>query len=65
MPSTFGQWLILILALLVGLAGGWLLWGRQAADGPTAPIVEGDPVADAAEVSAPTTATVDHERPAA
>lgn len=65
MPSTFGQWLILILALLVGLAGGWVLRGRQAAASPTAPIVEGDPVAAAAEVSAPATATVDHERPAA
>ncbi|WP_446215477.1 hypothetical protein [Micromonospora sp. IBHARD004] len=65
MPSTFGQWLILILALLVGLAGGWVLRGRQAAASPTAPIVEGDPVAPAAEVSAPATATVDHERPAA
>ncbi|SCG67604.1 hypothetical protein [Micromonospora inositola] len=65
MPSTFGQWLILILALLVGFAGGWVWRGRQAAAGPTAPIVEGDPVAGAAEVSAPTTATVHHERPTA
>ncbi|WP_319461701.1 hypothetical protein [Micromonospora sp. RTP1Z1] len=65
MPSTFGQWLILILALLVGLAAGWVVWGRQAAASPTAPIVEGDPVAEATEVSAPTTTNVDHERPEA
>ncbi|GAA4563487.1 hypothetical protein GCM10023176_07550 [Micromonospora coerulea] len=65
MPSTFGQWLILILALLVGLAGGWVLRDRQAAASPTAPIVEGDPVAGAADTGVPATATVDHERPAA
>lgn len=43
MPATFGQWLIVILALLVGLAGGWALWGRQRPATGT-PIVEGDPV---------------------
>ncbi|MEV6798008.1 helix-hairpin-helix domain-containing protein [Micromonospora rifamycinica] len=61
MPSTFGQWLIVILALLVGLAGGWALWGRQK---PTvaAPIVEGDPVVGLSPEEK-AAATIDAPRP--
>lgn len=65
MPQSFGQWLIVILALLVGLLGGWVLRGLRAAASPTAPIVEGDPVAGVTEVNAPATATVDQDRPEA
>ncbi|SCL33479.1 Helix-hairpin-helix domain-containing protein [Micromonospora rhizosphaerae] len=65
MPSTFGQWLIVILALLVGLVGGWVLRDRRAAASPAAPIVEGDPVAGVAELGVSETATVDQERPEA
>ena len=43
MPSSFGQWLIVILALLVGLAGGWVLRGRQATTAvPQGPSIMGD-----------------------
>ncbi|WP_435872709.1 helix-hairpin-helix domain-containing protein [Micromonospora matsumotoense] len=64
MPSTFGQWLIVILALLVGLAGGWALWGRQK---PTtgAPIVEGDPVVGLSAEEKAAAATIDAPRPVA
>ncbi|MFI1194641.1 hypothetical protein ACH4T9_15470 [Micromonospora sp. NPDC020750] len=66
MPSTFGQWLIVILALLLGAAAGWVLRGRQDAPATVAPIVEGDPVAGVAVVSGPTAeATVDTHRPEA
>ncbi|MEV6708569.1 hypothetical protein [Micromonospora wenchangensis] len=63
MPSTVGQWLVVILALLVGLAGGWALWGRQK---PTAaaPIVEGDPVVGLSPEEK-AAATIDAPRPAA
>ncbi|WP_228544203.1 hypothetical protein [Micromonospora sp. S-DT3-3-22] len=63
MPSTVGQWLVVILALLVGLAGGWALWGRQK---PTAaaPIVEGDPVVGLTPEEK-AAATIDAPRPAA
>ncbi|KWV32075.1 hypothetical protein [Micromonospora rifamycinica] len=61
MPSTFGQWLIVILALLVGLAGGWALWGRQKPT-VTAPIVEGDPVVGLSPEEK-AAATIDAPRP--
>ncbi|GAA2223275.1 helix-hairpin-helix domain-containing protein [Micromonospora olivasterospora] len=63
MPSTFGQWLFAILALLVGLAAGWLLRGRQGAPGARPSTAEGDPVAGVA--GPPAEATVDLQRPAA
>ncbi|MFI0793389.1 hypothetical protein ACH4OY_11920 [Micromonospora rubida] len=66
MPSTFGQWLIMILALLLGAAAGWVLRGRQDAPTTGTPIVEGDPVAGVAVASGPTAeATVDAHRPEA
>ncbi|MGC5019170.1 helix-hairpin-helix domain-containing protein [Micromonospora sp. DT47] len=69
MPSSFGQWLIVILALLVGLAGGWALRGRQAGmSTPQGPSIMGDdPVVglsdDEKATAAP--ATVDTPRPEA
>ncbi|MFG1903477.1 helix-hairpin-helix domain-containing protein [Micromonospora carbonacea] len=66
MPSSFGQWLIVILALLVGAAAGWALRGRQETPSGPTPIVEGDPVAGVAVVSSPAPeATVDEQRPEA
>ncbi|WFE56130.1 helix-hairpin-helix domain-containing protein [Micromonospora sp. WMMD712] len=66
MPSSFGQWLIVILALLVGAAAGWALRGRQETPSGATPIVEGDPVAGVAVVSSPVPeATVDEQRPEA
>nr|WP_236647109.1 hypothetical protein [Micromonospora acroterricola] len=58
----------MVLALLLGLAAGWLLRGRQGArvsgQGPS--VVEGDPVAGLAVVATPTpAATTDEARPAA
>ncbi|MGN9804665.1 helix-hairpin-helix domain-containing protein [Micromonospora sp. L32] len=70
MPSTFGQWLIVILALVLGGAGGWVARGRQAAataERPE-PMVEGDPVVGLSEeekAEATVTATVDTPQPAA
>ncbi|MEU4717321.1 helix-hairpin-helix domain-containing protein [Micromonospora purpureochromogenes] len=70
MPSTFGQWLIVILALVLGGAGGWVARGRQAAataERPE-PMVEGDPVVGLSEeekAAATVTATVDTPQPAA
>lgn len=66
MAWSFGHWLILIVALLVGLAGGWFFRGRQdAVAGHGAPTVEGDPVAGmtAVVVDPPPTATTDEARP--
>ncbi|SCE96663.1 hypothetical protein [Micromonospora mirobrigensis] len=65
MPSTVGQWLIVILALLVGLAAGWVLNGRRTTADPVRPIVEGDPVAGVTDLDAepPMPATVDQQRP--
>ncbi|MFJ6194589.1 hypothetical protein [Micromonospora sp. NPDC092111] len=63
MPSTFGQWLIVILALLVGLAGGWLLRGRRTPDAAPS-IVAGDPVVGLS-TEEQAAATVDTPRPAA
>ncbi|TDC58155.1 hypothetical protein E1258_21075 [Micromonospora sp. KC207] len=66
MPSSFGQWLIVILALLVGTAAGWALRGRQDTSSASTPIVEGDPVAGVAVASSPTAeATVGEQRPEA
>ncbi|MEH0843981.1 hypothetical protein V6U81_16475 [Micromonospora sp. CPCC 205711] len=63
MPSSFGQWLIVILALLVGLAGGWVLRGRQATTAaPQGPSIMGDdPVVGLSEEekATATLATVD------
>ncbi|WP_374197503.1 hypothetical protein [Micromonospora sp. RL09-050-HVF-A] len=64
MPSTFGQWLIVILALLVGLGGGWALWGRQK-PAATSPIVEGDPVVGLSAEEKAAAATIDTPRPIA
>ncbi|WP_422756127.1 hypothetical protein [Micromonospora sp. WMMD708] len=64
MPSTVGQWLVVILALLVGLAGGWALWGRQKPTAAVAPIVEGDPVVGLTPEEK-AAATIDAPRPAA
>ncbi|MBQ0895748.1 hypothetical protein KBX37_22060 [Micromonospora sp. U56] len=70
MPSTFGQWLIVILALVLGGAGGWVARGRQVAataERPE-PMVEGDPVVGLSEgekAAATVTATVDTPQPAA
>ncbi|MEU4480456.1 hypothetical protein AB0F68_20735 [Micromonospora sp. NPDC023966] len=60
MPTSFGQWLVVILALLVGLVIGWVVSGRRSAAGTGTPTVEGA-AAPAPEV----TATVDRERPEA
>jgi predicted flap endonuclease-1-like 5' DNA nuclease len=57
MPTSFGQWLVVILALLVGLVIGWVMSGRRSAAGTGTPTVEGA-AAPAPEV----TATVDRER---
>ncbi|MEU7945771.1 hypothetical protein AB0C50_13935 [Micromonospora taraxaci] len=54
----------MVLALLLGLAAGWLLRGRRGVQGKS--IVEGDPVAGLAVISTPTpAATTDEPRPAA
>ncbi|RQX20066.1 hypothetical protein DLJ57_28020, partial [Micromonospora chalcea] len=55
MPSSFGQWLFVILALLIGLVAGWVLFGRRPG-APATPTVEGAPAV---------TATVDEPRPVA
>ncbi|WP_141909561.1 hypothetical protein [Micromonospora sp. A202] len=54
----------MVLALLLGLAAGWLLRGRRGVQGNS--IVEGDPVAGLAVISTPTpAATTDEVQPAA
>lgn len=55
MPSSFGQWLFVILALLIGLVAGWVLFGRRPG-APATPTVEGAPAV---------TATVEEPRPVA
>ncbi|MFG3417325.1 hypothetical protein ACIBTZ_24045 [Micromonospora sp. NPDC049460] len=68
MAWSFGHWLILIVALLVGVAAGWFWRGRQgAAAGHGSPTVEGDPVAGmtAVVVDPPPAATTDEVRPEA
>ncbi|MFI7426282.1 helix-hairpin-helix domain-containing protein [Micromonospora sp. NPDC049836] len=55
MPSNLGQWLVLILALLVGLVIGWVVSGRRTGADRVSPTVEG----------APAGAVVDQERPTA
>ncbi|SCL35256.1 Helix-hairpin-helix domain-containing protein [Micromonospora nigra] len=63
MAWSFGHWLILIVALVAGLAAGWLLRGRR--DVPAArPIVEGDPVAAVLD-EPPPAATVGSGQPKA
>ncbi|MFY1615246.1 hypothetical protein [Micromonospora sp. WMMD736] len=65
MEWSIGHSLIVVVAVLLGLAAGWLLRGRQGA-GATRPIVDGDPVAGLAVVSNPEPpATTDEARPAA
>lgn len=65
MAWSIGHSLIVVLALLIGLAGGWLLRGRR--DGGHGPsVVDGDPVAGLADIATPTPpATTDIARPAA
>ncbi|MEV1159293.1 hypothetical protein AB0J27_28270 [Micromonospora chokoriensis] len=64
MAWSIGHSLIVVLALLLGLAAGWLLRGRRGVQGKS--IVEGDPVAGLAVISTPTpAATTDEPRPAA
>ncbi|MGC4813841.1 hypothetical protein ACLQ29_25195 [Micromonospora sp. DT228] len=54
----------MVLALLLGLAAGWLLRGRRGVQGNS--IVDGDPVAGLAVFETPTSAaTTDEARPAA
>ncbi|MEU8421974.1 hypothetical protein AB0C15_13960 [Micromonospora sp. NPDC048835] len=54
----------MVLALLLGLAAGWLLRGRRGVQGNS--IVDGDPVAGLAVISTPApAATTDEARPAA
>ncbi|WP_181568708.1 helix-hairpin-helix domain-containing protein [Micromonospora robiginosa] len=60
MPSSFGQWLLVILALLIGVGVGWAVFGRRSGADASTPTVEGA-AAPATEV----TATVDEPRPAA
>ncbi|OKI62459.1 helix-hairpin-helix domain-containing protein [Micromonospora sp. CB01531] len=55
MSSSFGLWLVVILAVVAGLVIWRVLAGGRTTAGPAAPTVEGDP----------TTATSDQERPAA
>lgn len=64
MAWSIGHSLIVVLALLLGLAAGWLLRGRRGVQGKS--IVEGDPVAGLAVISTPTpAATTDEVQPAA
>ncbi|MFG1882717.1 hypothetical protein [Micromonospora sp. NPDC049102] len=66
MEWSIGHSLIVVVALLLGLAAGWLLRGRQSAGVTGRPIVDGDPVAGLAVVSSPEPpATTDEARPAA
>ncbi|MGW3607685.1 helix-hairpin-helix domain-containing protein [Micromonospora sp. NPDC005161] len=68
MEWSIGHSLIVVLALLLGLAAGWLLRGRQGvrASGQGPSIVDGDPVAGLAVVTTPPpAATTDEARPAA
>ncbi|WP_244235982.1 hypothetical protein [Micromonospora inaquosa] len=64
MAWSFGHSLIVVLALLLGLAAGWLLRGRRGVQGNS--IVDGDPVAGLAVIATPTPdATTDEAHPAA
>ncbi|WP_244200588.1 hypothetical protein [Micromonospora arborensis] len=68
MAWSIGHSLIVVLALVLGLAAGWLLRGRRGAQGSGQgrSIVDGDPVAGLAVISTPTTAaTTDEAQPAA
>ncbi|MGW3794152.1 hypothetical protein ACWD8I_23690, partial [Micromonospora arida] len=54
----------MVLALLLGLAAGWLLRGRRGVQDNS--IVDGDPVAGLAVITTPTpAATTDEAQPAA
>ncbi|MEU9514974.1 helix-hairpin-helix domain-containing protein [Micromonospora sp. NPDC048169] len=55
MPSSFGQWLFVILALLIGFGAGWFVVGRRS----------GAPATPSAETAPEVTATVDEPRPVA
>ncbi|MET8255381.1 hypothetical protein [Micromonospora sp. NPDC005197] len=68
MEWSIGHSLIVVLALLLGLAAGWLLRGRQdtRASGQGQSIVDGDPVAGLAVIDAPVPpAATDEASPAA
>ncbi|MCF0095158.1 hypothetical protein [Micromonospora sp. MH99] len=68
MEWSIGHSLIVVLALLLGLAAGWLLRGRQdtRASGRGQSIVDGDPVAGLAVIDAPVPpAATDESTPAA
>ncbi|MEU8300725.1 hypothetical protein AB0C04_26005 [Micromonospora sp. NPDC048909] len=53
MAWSFGHFLIVVLALLLGLAAGWLLRGRQDARTRGSSITDGDPVAGTAVLATP------------
>ncbi|MEV4215127.1 hypothetical protein [Micromonospora sp. NPDC049662] len=66
MEWSIGHSLIVVVAVLLGLAAGWLLRGRQGAGAAARPIVDGDPVAGLAVVTSPEPpAMTDEARPAA
>ncbi|MFI6264879.1 hypothetical protein [Micromonospora sp. NPDC051006] len=58
MAWSFGHFLIVVLALLLGLAAGWLLRGRQDARTRGSSITDGDPVAGTAVLASPEPAAV-------
>ncbi|WP_243709458.1 helix-hairpin-helix domain-containing protein [Micromonospora sp. 15K316] len=66
MAWSFGQSLTVILALLVGLAGGWFLRGRRGARKSDPATVDGAPAATTAVLApAAPAAVTDAEQPAA
>ncbi|MEV4544778.1 hypothetical protein [Micromonospora echinaurantiaca] len=67
MAWSFGHWLILIVALLVGLAAGWVLRGRRDAAAAGSPSMDGGAAGGMTAVVAEPTpaATTDTVRPEA
>ncbi|RKN15268.1 hypothetical protein D7147_25800 [Micromonospora musae] len=66
MAWSFGQSLTVILALLIGLAGGWFLRGRRDARKPDPATVDAAPAATTAVLAPPAPAAVtDAEQPVA
>ncbi|KAB1929817.1 hypothetical protein F8271_28570, partial [Micromonospora sp. ALFpr18c] len=65
MAWSIGHSLIVVLALLLGVAAGWLLRSRRDS-GHSPSIVDGDPVVGLADIATPAPpATTDEARPAA